>query len=794
MVGLEKLPGAVNYFLGNDPRHWRTNIPTYAKVIGQSVYPGVDVVYYGNQQQLEFDFVVAPGADPGVIRLAFDGTQEVSLEAGGALVLRTATGAVRWQKPVVYQEVEGDKQAIAGRYVLLGTNQVGFEVARYDASKPLVIDPVLSYATYLGGSGEDNGDSLQSSSIYAGGGPSFSGGIALDNDGNVYVTGFTSGGFPLPGDTTAGFWDVFVAKLNPTTSTLIYVTYIGGNQYDRGNGLAIDAERNVYVTGQTFSPDFPTTATAFQPTRPGGEAASSDAFIVKLDATGSALLYSTYLGGSTSARITTSPSDIGYAIAVDRLGNAYVTGATFSTNFPTTAGTFAPSANVFAAFFIYDAFVTKLNPSQAGVASLIYSTYLGGSFEDEGRGIAVDDLGNAYVTGFTNSMDDPNTSVQEVPFPTTSNAYQPALAFNGLNNHDAFITKLNPTGSALLYSTYLGGFADDFAFGIAIDAERNVYVVGTTLSTNFPTTPGAFQTANAGDADMFVAKLNPSQVGASSLIYATYLGGSGGEGRAGVGGIAVDSLGNTSVTSHTVSTDFPTLNAFQSTNAGSGDAFITKLNASGSALIYSSYLGGSARLIFNDTTSIGDDVGLSIAVDDAGNAYVTGATNSDAFPTTPGAIQPHKGGSPTLSRSFDAFVVKIADRPPNRSPAADAGPDQAVNEGVKVILDGSRSSDVDGNSLTYTWEQIAGTSVPLDLRDPVHPTFTAPNVSRGGETLTFRLTVFDGVLTSTPDTVDITVKDVNHPPVADAGLDKTIQEGSPVVLDGSQSFDIDNAP
>jgi len=604
--GLEELPGKANYFIGNDPAKWQTNVPTYAKVQYRDVYPGIDVVYYGNQRQLEYDFVVAPGADPQRIVLDFKGVERLEIDAQGELLMHAAGGAIRQHKPVIHQDIDGMRREIAGAYVMKSAHQVAFQVAAYDKTRPLVIDPVLSYSTYLGGSGGDEGW-----------------GIAVDTLGNAYVTGSTSStNFPtnLGSFQTAfggGYADAFVTKLNATGSALVYSTYLGGSGSEGGGfGIAVDSLGNAYVTGGTASTDFPVTPGAFQTALAGG----SDAFVTKLDATGSALLYSTYLGGSGGEGGM-------FRIAVDSLGNAYVAGHTASTDFPVTVGAFQTAfvGNV-------AAFVTKLN---ATGSALFYSTYLGGSTIQigggdfkEGIAIAVDSLGNAYVAGGTTS----NT------FPTTPGAFQTTFG-GGLA--DAFATKLNPTGSALLYSTYLGGSGYEQAFGIAVDTLGNAYVTGETGSIDFPTTVGAFQTAFGGNSDAFVTKLNAT---GSALLYSTYLGG--GSGYEQAFGIAVDTLGNAYVSGSTTSTNFPTtLGAFQTTfGGGLIDAFATKLNATGSALLYSTYLGGS-----------GIDEGLGIALDTLGNAYVTGLTFSTNFPTTPGAFQTAFGGVE------DAFVVKLAD-------------------------------------------------------------------------------------------------------------------------------------
>jgi hypothetical protein len=478
LTGFDELPGKANYFVGNDVKKWRTDVPTYAKVKYHAVYPGVDLVYYGNQRQLEHDFIIAPGADLGLISLRLEGAKQLSLDSHGDLVLKTQNGEIRLQKPVIYQEVDGVRQEIAGGYRLEGKNRVSFEVATYDVTKALVVDPTLVYSTYLGGSSIDT--------AY---------GIAVDSAGNAYVTGYTnSTNFPTKSafqGTKAGNYDAFVTKLSPTGSALVYSTYLGGNS---GNGIDIakgsrlvpvgkdswwgscsntlDSAGNAYVAGLTASTNFPT-ENPYQKVYPGGYYA---AFVTKLSPTGSALVYSTYLGGGYA--------DVAYGIAVDSASNAYVTGATQSTKFPTKnpfQGTNAGGS---------DAFVTKLSPTDS---ALVYSTYLGGGGGDVAYGIAVDSARNAYVTGYTKGTN----------FPTKN-------PFQGTNagGSDAFVTKLSPTGSALVYSTYLGGGGGDVAYGIAVDSARNAYVTGTTGSTNFPT-KNPFQRTYAGSNDAFVTKISP---------------------------------------------------------------------------------------------------------------------------------------------------------------------------------------------------------------------------------------------------------------------------------------------
>ncbi|MGA3326140.1 MAG: SBBP repeat-containing protein [Terriglobia bacterium] len=625
VTGADELPGKSNYFIGNDPKKWRTNVSNYSKVKYQNVYPGVDLVYYGNQRQLEYDFVVAPGANPSAIALDVGAglvpTQgrpqgsPLRIADNGDLVVETDGGEVRFHKPLVYQPAINSRQRIMdygqrtpveGHFVLQANNQVGFKVAPYDHTRPLIIDPVLVYSTYLGGSIADQGNS-----------------IAVDSFGYVYVTGWTeSADFPTvnPLQATNHAYpnsNVFVSKINPTGSALVYSTFLGGtgfseggvNSGDIGYGIAVDPSGNAYVTGMTTSLDFPT-FNAFQ----GQAASGEDAFVAKLNTTGSALVYSTYLGGSSYDRA--------WGIAADSSGNAYVIGETSSNDFPTVN---ALQATNHTYLLDYTVFVTKFNP--AGSA-LVYSTYLGGSNEDEGYAIAVDSSGNAYVTGETFSTD----------FPTV-NPFQATCGSCKGHDSNAFVAKLNAAGSALVYSTYLGGSGADAAQGIVVDSSGNAYVAGATSSTNFPTVNPFQATKHASEySNAFVTKLNAA---GSALVYSTYLGGSDSDGA---NGIAVDSFGNTYVVGSTNSTDFPTVNPVQGDFGGGIDAFVAEVNAAGSALVYSTYLGGNSL-----------DFGQGIGVGSSGNAYVTGTTASGNFPT----VNPLQATVHSVSAG-NAFITKIS--------------------------------------------------------------------------------------------------------------------------------------
>jgi hypothetical protein len=599
----DELPGKVNYFVGNDPAQWRRDVPTFAKARYTGVYPGIDVVYYGNQRRLEYDFIVSPGSDPKAITLDFSGAS-VGIDNDGQLVLSIADDSLSMLRPYIYQEIDGVKQRVGGDYLKRSDGRIGFTVGTYDTTRPLVIDPVLLYSTYIGGAAEDGVN-----------------GIAVDQSGNAYITGQTkSNDFPTqnPEQPSSGAGiDAFIAKIDPSGTSLVYSTYFGGNGLDIGDGIAVDAAGQAYVAGRTESSNFPTTAGAYQGIHKGG---TGDAFVAKLSANG-ALMYSTYLGadGYDAAR----------AIAIDGSGNAYITGYFYNSAFPTTIGAYQ-TVNKGA----YDAFVTKLNASGS---ALVYSTYLGGIGDENALAIAVDSQGNAHVTGSTGSNNFPMLNAAQGTFG---------------GHYDAFITKLNATGSALIYSTYAGGIGFERGSGIAVDPLGNAYAAGQTASSNFPATTGAYQTTNAGFEDAFVVKLNPN---GGAFAYSTYIGSSGVDAA---NAVAVDAAGSAYVTGNTYcdlnfpcnQVPFPLKNPLQSMyHKDSFEAFAAKFEPNG-ALEYSTYIGGA-----------GNDVGLAIAVDSLGSAYVAGATQSSAtqspdldFPITPGAYQE------TNSGSYDGFVTKIA--------------------------------------------------------------------------------------------------------------------------------------
>jgi hypothetical protein len=608
-VQQEQKAGTVNYMLGNNPQQWQTNVATYGRVEYADVYPGIDIVYYGKDQNLEYDFVVAPGADPQQIKLGFTGADSARLDDSGALVLQGGGVEMRQQTPYLYQENNGVRQQVAGEFVLTPagsspgletpTYEVSFEIGAYDPTRPLVIDPlVLNYSSYVGSA--PRGDVGL--------------GFAVDNAGNYYMTGLTeSTNFPAtPGayDSTynGGMWDIMVFKVNASGTGIAYATYIGASGDDQGLAIAVDAGGNIYVTGQTDSPDFPTTAGAHQTVHKG----DFDGYMLKLSADGSSLAYSTLLGGAGK--------DVSWALRVDGSGNAYVTGQTDSADFPTTPGAFDTTISG-----EIDAFVTKVATNGT---FLVYSTFLGGADDDYGYGLDLDGGGNVYVAGSTFSVN----------FPITAGAYDTTL---GANADDAFVAKLSSDGSSLALSTFLGGSFSDPAAAITVDGSGNIHVTGNTNSTDYPTTPGAFdQTYSNAEADTYVAKLNAA---GTVLLYSTYLGGNSFDfGR----GIAVDSNGFTWVVGWTKSTDFPTTgDAFDLTANGSRDIFICKVNSTG-GLDYSTYMGGNASDGFR---------GHGIVVRPGGLIYLGGWSDSSNFPTTPGAYKRRNRAG------IEAYVAKFTE-------------------------------------------------------------------------------------------------------------------------------------
>jgi hypothetical protein len=604
--GDSPLPGIANYFRGAS-ENWVAKVPTYEQVVVENVYPGIDILYYGNQNRLEYDFVVAPNASAKTIDLEFAGSENIAINADGDLLINVAGEPIRQTKPTVYQEIDGQRTSVDGQYVIRSGNRVGFRIGGYDHSRSLIIDPQLVYSIY--------GQTM--TRLY---------GIAVDAAGNAYVCGTTWSRGPNDQATEA-----YVAKLNSSGTAFLWSTWIGSYDYeDSASAIAIDAAGNAYVTGWTVydvsgrqSPPFPTTPNAIQ-TKPGD---FTDAFVSKFDTNGN-LVYSTLLGGNQDER--------GEGIAVDALGNMFVTGQTSSANFPVAN---AMQSSIRGGS---DAFISVLN---AQGNAFIYSTYLGGSRVDGGSAIAVDSTGSAYVTGFTSSAD----------FPVSDPVRMPEAG-----GQDAFVSKINPAGTGMVYSRYIGGSGDDYPTGIALDASNNAYISGRTNSTNFPTA-SPFQATLHGGWDAFVTKLDSS----AAFVYSTYLGGGSDERTAGVwceekpncGGIAVNTAGNAYVTGVTASPDFPQVRSLQGFK-GTSDAFVTEFSVDGRSLVYSTLIGGSTSVQGGNAFSSGSSIAYS-----NGSAYVAGLTENSDFPVTSNPT-----GGPCCVNSvwngIDGFIARLGDDPP----------------------------------------------------------------------------------------------------------------------------------
>jgi hypothetical protein len=658
--GNGELAGKINHLTGSLPAQWQAGVPTFARVQVAGIYPGIDLVYYGNQQRLEYDFTVAAGAHPGAIAIHFTGADEISVNRQGELVLQLGHDQMIQPRPVIYQTVAGARREISGGYKMLGAQDVAFTVGNYDRSLPLVIDPVLDYSTYFGGIKSDTGWS-----------------IAVDaTDGSVFIAGqtlskkaiknkkyqgeFIQGEpFSTPGALQEVFGggkitgDGFVARFDSTGTNLIYLTYLGGSGDDYVSAVTVDATGNAFLTGFTTSADFPTT-NALYPTIGGilnkrTKAYSGDAFITELDPSGSNLVFSTFLGGSGL--------DAANSIALDLAGNVYVAGATSSTNFPVlnpVVFQLIGSTNL-----VLDrragtnsAFVTKIG---AGGSPLIYSTYLGGYVYDAAEGIAVDAAGSAIVTGFTISTNFPTTNAIYSELneggDKKNNDYNPKGNVRTIA-YDGFVTKLSPAGDSLVYSTFLGSTNNDVAYKVACDGAGNAFVAGYTASPNFPYTvtniPGFYsQVASnkngdannvTSDPDAFLTKFDPN----GALVYSAMFGGK----KSDIAyGVAVDPLGDAFVVGTTSSKDFPTNNTgdvLLKKNNGNYDIFVTALNSNATAVIYSGYLEGKKA-----------DSGYGIAVDAAGSAYIAGQTSSKDFVLT-NAFQPFRNGK------SDATLSKIS--------------------------------------------------------------------------------------------------------------------------------------
>jgi hypothetical protein len=654
-------PGKINYLIGNDPAQWRTGVATFAQVRVEQLYPGIGLIYYGNQQQLEYDFTIAPHANPEQIAIQFAGMDKISVGPRGELILTIGKDEIRQPKPLLYQTVNGARAEISGSYKIVDAHTVAFDIGKYNRALPLVIDPILSYSTYFGGNAGET--------AWA---------VSMDANGFIYVAGQTfSTQFSTPGAYQTNYHggiyagDAFIAKFDNLGTNLIYLTYLGGSGNDAAYGLAVDGAGDAYVTGFTDSVNFPTTNAIPGYTNISGTLDThvglypADVFVAELNPGGSNLIYSTYLGGNSS--------DAAYGIAVDSLDNAYVTGFTYSTNFPTTNAIQNHLACTNSFYNNANAFVTEI---ASNGASLVFSTYFGGTNYDLGKSIAVDASG-IYVTGFTASTNFPTTNalVQQLILTNgvgtnqifITNYIWNGYLLNGSTNltstYDAFVAKFAPSGTNLIYSTFLGGTNSDVANGIAVDGFGNAYVTGWTTSTNFPNTAanvipnylannslyGYIITTNA-----FLTQIQWNGTNAT-IGYSAPFGGSVSD----VGyGVAVDSYGNAFVVGATSSANFPAFNTsgfLRATNSGGNDVFVIAFYANASGLLYSAYLGG-----------LSDDFGYGIVLDPTDNAYIVGQTASANFPTL-------DARQTALNGVNDAFLAKILLQQPALTLTKDGG-------------------------------------------------------------------------------------------------------------------------
>jgi hypothetical protein len=605
VVNAERLPGIANYFIGNEPSRWLTNLPTYAGIVYEQLYPGIDLRYDGAQSTLKGTYTLAPHADPSRIRWHYEGVtgMRVDQQTGDLLLTLDNESMLIEKAPSAWQMRAGMRLSVKVQYTVMEDESIGFALGDYATNQPLTIDPQLIYSTYLGGSAFDGAKS-----------------VALDFAGNAYITGVTqSTNFPTQNayaNALNGDKDAFIVKINAAGTALVYATYLGGSNREdefgpeRAGGIAVDSSGYAYVTGCTNSADFPT-VNPIQGAH--GATTNCDVYVSKLNPAGNALIYSTFLGDTGA--------DAANAIAVDDQGSVYIAGEAglgFPGGYP-----FTTSGHVF---------VAKINPTGSAIG---FTKFLGGNSFEYATDLAVDSAHNIYVVGNTFSTN----------FPVL-NAVQSTKGGNSSNNHDAFVTKIKADGSGLVYSTYLGGSKNDEASGIALDDLGNAYITGVTQSTDFPM-QNAYQPAYAGErGDAFVTKLNPA---GDAFVYSTYLGGNNDEnylgGHGPYGGIAVDSTYNAFVTGYTCSANFPTIGSFRKGQAGTCFAFVTQLNQAGNALVFSTLIGTRSG-------SLDDTLGTDIALDAQGNVYVVGESNALDFLTS-NPLQPSYAGL------FDAFVTKL---------------------------------------------------------------------------------------------------------------------------------------
>jgi Beta-propeller repeat len=777
----ERVSGELNVLRGNDPAGFHTHIARYGAIVYRDLWPRIDLVVRGADGKLKYEFRVRRGGRPGDIRLGYDGAMGVALADDGSLAIHTPVGMLVDDAPIAWQDIDGVRVPVDSHYAVTARGtahgrgkaqdarrphdaeasspEIRFTLGSYRADHDLVIDPSLLYATFLGGSSDDVANDM-----------------AVDAAGNVYLIGTTlSSDFP----TTTGAFDrtfspikdVLVTKLNPTGSALVYSTLLGGNatpvpaggtdEFEAGRGIAVDAAGNAYITGQTTSSNFPTTAGAFDRTLNVATFDATDAWVAKLNPTGSALVYSSFLGGFSL--------DDALAIAVDASGNAYVAGETTSSDFPTTAGAFDRTINGDS-----DTYIVKVNP--AGSA-LVYSTYLGGEFVDLPGAIKVDGAGNATVVGSTRST----------TYPTTAGAFDTTP--NGM--FDLYVTKLNAAGSALVFSTLIGGSDMEGPGDFAVDGAGNLYIAGSTASPTFPTTAGVVKTVRSGGADGFVLKLNAT---ASALVFSTLLGGNDGDSTSGV---ALDAAGNLWVAGTTSSLDYPvTPDALSGVHSGGiTDAVITQLNPTASAILYSTFYGGTQP-----------DPAGAIALDGNGNVFVMGHTFSPDFPTTPGAFDRLFAGNPSIFWG-DTFVLKLTTgvTPPSALSSLSISPTSVVggnpSTGTARL---SSAAPAGGAVVTLSNSHPAIASVPASVTiaaGAIQATFGITTTSVTSSTAVTIAGAFGGAMQAAALTVTpAATGSLPAPTLLSPAADARFAPGAAITFDvsdvtgaGSYQFQIDDA-
>jgi uncharacterized protein (TIGR03437 family) len=740
--GLDLQPGKSFYYSGSDPGHWRTGVPQYGRVACRGAYPGVEMEFYANGQNLEYDLTLEAHADLRLVRLRFEGASRLAVEANGDLRIESRDGVLRQKKPQVWQEIGGMRRQFDASYVIAGRD-VRLAASGYDPSRPLVIDPIVVYSTFYGGSGDD-----------------FPAWLTVDAAGNAYFTGYTySADFPkvpaATSNTTKQEPSAFVAKLDPTGQHILYSVVLGGSSYDGATAIAIDPSGNAYITGATTSTDFPT-RNAAQPANKGGW----DAFVAKLDSSGN-LVYSTYLGGGQMQPCNCSdasfgppnPMDYGSAIAADASGNAYVAGATFSADFPVTVPTnHTPNWG--------EGFVTTFGPN----GSFVFSMLIGGSQYDEAEAIALGSGGTIWVAGQTDSSD----------LPVTPGAAQSKFAGSGghpgrtFGIGDAWVAKINPSPAApktIVALTYLGGTMDEYVAGIQTDAADNLYVTGSTLSADFPVTAGAYQTKFGGGSswgDGFIVKLNPTL---TSEIFGTYFGGLGEDA---MGPVAVDASGRPWAVGVTTSTNLtpaslgsnPT--ALEAGFVGSIDLFLLELDPTGASVLYFSYLGGG----WGSTPTVSANTTLGTALDGSGNVYVLSLANATGLPVGGNALQPKPLGG------WDIYLLKLSFSNPvsiSKVNVASGGTGIAQNTWIEIHGSGLAPTSVGPNGMTWSSApefasgrmptQLAGVSAKVNGKPAyiyyVSPTQVNALTPLDSTTGSVQVTLTNGSNTSDPFAVNM---------------------------------------